>query len=97
VCLLCSSCQTQKAFTSSQFQDIALGQDISDVQMQYGRPYEVRALSKDGKQEYIYMERIPLSGSRELFREYTLIISHNKVVEKKVREMASPAFEFHSQ
>ncbi len=72
---------------------IAIGESIADVQVQLGRPYEVKELSSS-KQEYIYIERIPLGDAREAFRRYILVVENDKVIEKKVKEEVTNSIQF---
>lgn len=72
---------------------IAIGEAISDVQVQMGRPYEVKELGAH-KQEYVYVERIPLGEGREAFRRYILIVEDEKIIEKKVKEEVTSSIQF---
>ncbi len=75
------------------YNKIALGENIADVQVQLGRPYEVKELSNQ-KQEYVYIERIPLGQDREIFRRYVLVVENDKVTEKKVKEEETSLVQF---
>ncbi len=74
--------------TFDDYNKIALGENISDVQVQLGMPYEVKEQGPN-KQEYIYIERIRLGEKREIFRRYILTVDNNKVIDKKVTEEVS--------
>jgi hypothetical protein len=91
--LLVCSCSQSKYMTFESYHDIAIGQNISDVQVQMGRPYEVKEIS-DHKQEYIYIERLPFGDNREFFRKYILIVEHGKVIDKRLKEESPPPVQF---
>lgn len=94
-CLVClfASCSAGKYMTYDDYHKVAIGQNISDIQVQMGRPYEIKELSLH-KQEYIYIERISLGEHREIFRRYIFIVEHDKVINKKVSEEASNPVQF---
>ncbi len=88
--LLCA-CARGKMMNYQTFQEIYMGQNIADVQFMIGRPYEVNDLG-DHRQEYIYIERIPMPEDRELFRKYTITVEHDKVVGKQMHvEQTNPS------
>lgn len=91
--LVACSCSAGKFMNYEDYNRIAIGENISDVQVQQGRPYEVSEVGPH-KQEYTYMERIPLGEGREVFRRYILIVENEKVIEKKVKEEVTSPIQF---
>ncbi|MBS0633860.1 MAG: hypothetical protein JSR37_00165 [Verrucomicrobia bacterium] len=91
--LLLTACATGKYFSYDDYQRISIGEQISEVQVQFGRPYEVKELGEK-RQEYIYMERIPLGDAREAFRRYILIVEDEKVIDKKLKEEVTSPIQF---
>ena len=77
------ACARGKMMNYQTFQEVYMGQNIADVQFMVGRPYEVNDLG-DHRQEYIYIERLPMPEGRELFRKFTLVVEHDKVVGKQM-------------
>jgi len=92
---LLASCTQGKYMTYDDYHDVAMGQEISDIQVQMGRPYEVKELSNT-VQEYIYIERISIGDSREMFRKYILTVEDGKVINKRVKEEKSPAVQLYA-
>jgi hypothetical protein len=85
-----ASCSRGKYMTYDDYHKIAMGENISDVQVQVGRPYEIKEHSPH-RQEYVYIERISLNEHREVFRKYILTVEHDKIIDKKlVEEVSSP-------
>lgn len=95
VCCFCA-CTQGKLMTYEQYHQVMVGEEISDIQFQSGRPYEVRKLSSS-RQEYVYIERIPLGEHREIFRKYILTVQDGKVVEKRIVEESSSPIQYYSQ
>lgn len=87
------SCSAGKFMNYDDYHRIAIGEAISDVQVQMGRPYEVKELGAH-RQEYIYVERIPLGEGREAFRRYILVVDNEKIIEKKVKEEVTSSIQF---
>jgi len=91
--VLCASCSASKYMTYDDYQRVTIGEKISDVQVQLGRPYEVNDLGHE-KQQYIYIERIQLGEKRELFRRYILTVEGERVVHKEVKEETTSPIQF---
>lgn len=91
--ILVCGCTQSKFMTFDDYHDIAIGQNISDIQVQMGRPYEVHEIS-DHTQEYIYIERFSIGDNREFFRKYILIVNNGKVTEKRLKEESSYPAQF---
>lgn len=79
--------------TLKSFNEAAIGEKVTDLTMRAGAPYEVHSLGTN-QQEYVYIERVSLSGSRELFRKYIFIISHDKIIGKRIEESTSSSVKF---
>lgn len=90
----CVSCTASRYMNYEEYHKVAIGEKISEVQVQLGRPYEVQELGHN-RQEYIYIERITLGEKRELFRRYIFTVDHEKVVEKRVKEEVTSSIEFY--
>lgn len=88
-----SGCAQSKYMTFEDYHDVSIGQSIADIQVQIGRPYEVKGL-EEKQQEYIYIERFSLGEGRDFFREYILIVEDGKVVDKRVKEESSSPIQF---
>ena len=78
-------CTSQKMMTYGTFQQVGIGENIFDIQGRAGRPYQIKDLG-NAKQEYIYIERLPITGSTDIFREYVLIVIDGKIIDKRIRE-----------
>lgn len=89
---LLAACSASKFMSYEDYNKIALGQNISDVQVLLGCPYEVKEIAPH-QQEYIYVERIPL-GDREAFRRYIFVVDHEKIIEKKIKEEVTSNIQF---
>lgn len=87
------SCTRGKFMSYEDYHRVALGENISDVQVQVGRPYEIKELSPH-RQEYVYIERLSLNERREVFRKYILTVEHDKVIDKKLVEEVSNPIQF---
>ena len=74
--------------TLEDYHSIPIGQNISDVQVQMGRPYEVKNLYEN-KEEYIYIERFSVGEGREYFRKYIFVVEQGKIIDKKLKEESS--------
>ncbi len=85
---------TSKLMTYETYRDIPLGENIASIQMEVGRPYEVREVAPH-TQEYVFVERIFLGDGRELFRRYILTVQNGKVVDKQVKEETTSELQFH--
>src|SRR5574338_969773 len=94
--LILVACTASKYMTFDDYHNVTIGQNISDIQVQMGRPYEVKELAP-GKQEYVYIERIPLGDTREMFRKYILVVEEGKVINKQLKEETSSPFQFFGQ
>jgi hypothetical protein len=79
--------------TYDDYNRIALGESISNVQVQLGRPYEMNELPGK-KQEYVWVERVQIGEKRELFRRFILVVEDEKVVKKRVTEQVSSPIQF---
>ena len=90
-----TACTQGKYMTYDDYHDINMGQEISDIQVQMGRPYEVKDLSRT-KQEYMYIERITIGDNREMFRKYILTVEDGKVIDKRVKEESTPAVQLYA-
>ncbi|MDB6081945.1 MAG: hypothetical protein JWO53_1217 [Chlamydiia bacterium] len=94
--MIVTACHGPQLMTLKSYEEVAVGQRIDDLEYKAGAPYEKRKSSPD-LEEYIYVERVTLSGSRDLFREYIFTISQGKVIHKQIKEVASPSLHFQSQ
>lgn len=93
VCVAFASCTQGKYMTYDDYQRVAIGEKIADIQVQMGRPYFITERTPH-IQEYVYVERLSLGDHREVFRKYILTVDHDKVVEKKVVEEISSPVQF---
>ena len=93
VLLATVSCSRGKYMSYEDYHRVAIGENISEVQVQVGRPYEIKEHSPH-KQEYIYIERLSLNERREIFRKYILTVEHDKVIDKKLVEEVSNPIQF---
>jgi hypothetical protein len=93
-CVLFAACSPGKYMTYENFNEVPIGESIANVQTLVGRPYEVKELSSE-QTAYIYIERVPIGDMRELFRRYTLIVEHGKVIDKTVKEESPLPIQFY--
>ena len=91
--LLATSCASHKLLTSRDFDTISVGENASFLEQQFGTPYNIN--KKGGIEEYIYIERISLGGTKTLFKEYTFLVSQGKIVDKRVREIETSSLKVH--
>lgn len=89
------SCSKTKMMSYSTYQGVPIGQSIAELQVHMGKPYEVKTLP-DGKEEYIYIERIPLGENRTLFRRYIFVVEGDRIIEKKTTEERTSAIHFYN-
>jgi len=82
-------CSQRPMMNEDSFDTIDLGMDVSDVQKIAGKPYQVNKLT-DGKEEYVYIDRIWRDIDRTDQINYVLIIEDGKVVDKNSKETQGP-------
>ena len=81
---------SSKYMSYSDYQSVEIGTPVASLQVHQGQPYQVND-QENGLQEYVYVERIPLGGNREHFREYSFLVDENNlVVGKRVQDEFSP-------
>lgn len=93
-CLLLVACTTSKFMTYEQYYQIPIGEEVSIIQVELGRPFEVKEVGPS-TQEYIYVERIPLGETREMFRRYILTVLDGKIIQKRVEEEVTSPLQLH--
>ena len=87
---LVAGCSGGKSISYHDYQSVEIGTPVSALQINQGQPYQINDL-ENGLQEYIYIERMPLAGSREHFRQYSFFVDENNlVVGKRVDDEYSP-------
>ena len=93
--ILVTACTEGKFMNFDRYHDVVIGEHISQIELSVGKPYEVHETSSNQK-EYVFIERIPLADGRELFRKYILVVEHDKVVKKCIKEEVASAIMLHS-
>ena len=84
-----------KMMTFPSYQEVALGQTVSELTEKYGTPYERRTLSNH-KVEYVYIEHVFVGRRDALMREYVFTIEDDKVIQKNMTETKSSQVHFSS-
>jgi len=88
-----ASCSSVPMMKGQTYEQVFLGEHIKQLTEEVGKPYEIRELPS-GLKEYIYIERTKLTGKRELFREYHILIGNDgRVLKKSYTEIVPPPFE----
>lgn len=95
IVFLAASCTEGKFMNYERYHDVTIGEMIAQIEFSAGKPYEIIE-EAPGKQEYVFIERIPLADGRELFRRYVLVVEHSKVVKKYIKEEVSSVITLHS-
>ncbi|QLH36988.1 MAG: hypothetical protein HWD61_13310 [Parachlamydiaceae bacterium] len=74
--------------TPQGFENIQPGTDISTVEAEFGPPYEVEKMP-NGFEEYIYIQRNPISPGVVDQVTYILYVCKGKVITKSIRNESS--------
>jgi hypothetical protein len=91
--LFLCSCFTRPALmTRESYDEIQLGEPISEVRNKAGRPYSIRTKGP-GKEEYEYIERIDMGGELLYETHYYLLVIDGKVVKKRFKQERPPAYD----
>lgn len=88
------SCVTVPLMQESYFNQVATGSLISEVEIVYGSPFQIRQLPS-GLQEYIYIQRINLGRSAIEQMEYIFLVNQGIVVSKDCKQSGTPCFQLH--
>lgn len=91
-CMLLCSCYGQRAMmTQNSFAEVQVGSSIATVVKTNGEPYSVR--TKNGVEEYTYVERVT-NGNRLIYENhYTLYVQDGVVVGKTTSQETTPPFD----
>jgi len=84
--LFLTACNTP-IMTTQGFEDIQPGTSIEVVEKEFGPPYQVETLP-NGFQEYIYIQRTPISSLIDDHISYILYVCKGKVISKEVRNQS---------
>ena len=82
------------AMTAQQFQEITIGQNIESVEAEIGQPYKIETVA-NGDKKYIYIERLSVTATKDIFRQYEITVSNGKVIQKSMSETMPSQIEFH--
>jgi len=90
--MLLTSCFSRSSLmTYETFDTVQIGTPIAVLQPEIGKPYAIH--SKDGMQEYEYVERIDTGGDLLIAENhYFLIVQDGKVVGKYMTREKPPAY-----
>lgn len=77
-------CQATAMITAQSFDAISVGSEISQIQSQYGAPYQVSS-NNQGFQEYLYIERIDISHTVTDQVHYIFVVLNGKVIDKRIQ------------
>ena len=88
-----ASCVVAPLMQEAYFNRVATGSNISEIEMQYGKPYEIRPLP-DGTQEYLYIQRIELGSSAVEQLEFVFLVNQGRVVGKQCKRNGTSSFQF---
>lgn len=78
------SCQSGAILTSQSFDAIIVGSEISQIQSQYGTPYQITT-NTQGFQEYLYIERVDISHNVSDQIHYVLVVLNGKIIDKRAK------------
>ncbi len=82
---IAATCYASPVMTKREFYEIELGTSIEAVVKKYGKPYSIQS-KKDGSQEYLFIERIPVQEQIVEQNNYTLVIKNGQVVSKQYKQ-----------
>ena len=86
MCLALTSCSMAAIMTQERYQSVQIGTPISQVEAQYGKPYDVTTLA-NGWQEYRYIERMEVGGGASEHIHYTLRVFEGRVMDKQMQRI----------
>jgi hypothetical protein len=93
VVLLCS-CSVAPLLTSENFNAIATGADIAQIEEMYGAPFDVTRLP-NGLEEHRYIQRIYVNENATDQIEHVFIVKDGRVIGKQLRQTGGVAsFQF---
>jgi hypothetical protein len=78
--------------TRESFDEIQLGESITEVKAKAGKPYAIHRKGAD-KEEYEYIERMDMGGEIIYENHYYLMVIDGKVVRKRVKQERPPAYD----
>jgi hypothetical protein len=79
--------------THQTYDEIQLGEPISEVRCKAGEPYTIRKKGPN-KEEYEYIERIDMGGDFIYENHYFLMVIDGKVVKKRLCQEKPPSYNF---
>lgn len=92
VLAISSACGSSKVMTREDFYTIELGTPSQNVITNYGEPYSIRN-RKDGTQEYLYIERLPVGEETAEQNNYIIVVKNGQVVSKLTKQELPPAYD----
>ena len=92
ILLLLTACYCSRSLmTYDEFASIPIGSTPGEVQKEHGRPYAIHSTGAQ-TEEWEYIERIDVGSNVVMQKHYFLIISHGKVVAKRVETYRMPPY-----
>lgn len=86
VCVALTGCSMAAIMTQERYQGVQIGTPISQVEEQYGEPYDVKTLP-NGWLEYRYIERLEVGGGASEQIHYTLRVFEGRVMDKQMQRI----------
>lgn len=89
IILILSGCTAGQVVTQQDFDSVAVGSSISQIQERIGSPYEIERLD-NGTEVYHYIERIQVGPNATAQNDFALTVSKGLVVDKKCSYYSPP-------
>lgn len=91
--IVLTGCVTAPLMQQGNFDQVAVGSPISNVEAVYGQPYDVRQLP-NGFEEHVYIQRIALGRSAVEEMEFVFVVNQGVVVGKDCKQGGTSNFQF---
>lgn len=86
--LVLSGCTSYALMSPTNFNTIAVGIDVTQIEEIYGTPFDVIDLP-NGNQEYRYLQRFDLNPDNTEQIEFVFVVRNGRVIDKQYREKSS--------
>lgn len=87
-----TGCGGSAVMTRPGFDQIEVGTPVETVVKEHGEPYSIKN-TRDGNQEYRYIERVPVGDVTAEQNTYILVIKNGQVVSKRYNQELPPAYD----
>ena len=87
-----STCLGAPVMTRREFYEVDVGTSAKTLVEKYGEPYSIRS-QKNGRQLYLYIERIPILEQTVEQNNYIFVIKNGEVVSKHYTRELPPNYD----